>query len=379
MLTILLAGILAEAMPRFEIDTGDGTLENVASINVDGLPNIVSLRQVGVPTPDWPTASCIMLANGDCVAGSFGRGSALAIEFTPCGMETAMPWKVPLTVLRAVWFVPRPGDLPRSPERYDWLPEGKHDAILTTHRDTFSGVVQGLTANPSAVRLKEKSIPLDRVACIVLDPALARLRLPKGAFYRLILRNGSRLSVASISRSDNGLSVETLFRGKATIAWNEIVELRVMQGRANYLSALKPTTVELRPYTGIRWDPQANQSVKQQPLQRERNGQIEVCDLGLGTHSGTTLNYALDGTYQRFQAGVGLDPATGRRGSVTITIRVDDKPVSLPALRKLTFADGVVDVDVDVRNAKRLTLRIDFGEGGDIQDDVNWYNARLVK
>ena len=238
---------------------------------------------------------------------------------------------------------------------------------------------------PPAVRIKDaarqnvESITLEQVACIVLDPALARLRLPKDAYYQLILKNGSRLCIQSMTRSDSGLSIETLFRAKATITWDQIVELKVRQGRADALAEQRPTNVEITPYTSILWDWRANETVKRQPMRLERDGQTEVCDVGLGTHSGTTLRYTLDGEYQRFQAGVGLDAATGRRGSVAITIRVDDKVVSLPKLKKMTFADGVVDVDVDLNNAKTLTLTIGFGEGGDVQDDVNWYNARLIR
>jgi hypothetical protein len=45
----------------------------------------------------------------------------------------------------------------------------------------------------------------------------------------------------------------------------------------------------------------------------------------------------------------------------------------------LTFANGPRVVRVDVSAVRELTLIVEFGAGGDVQDHVNWADARLVK
>ena len=56
---------------------------------------------------------------------------------------------------------------------------------------------------------------------------------------------------------------------------------------------------------------------------------------------------------------------------------VDGKEVSLPDLKSLA-AGSAVRVMVDVRDAKELTLVVDFGPTGDVQADVNWGEARFI-
>jgi hypothetical protein len=74
-----------------------------------------------------------------------------------------------------------------------------------------------------------------------------------------------------------------------------------------------------------------------------------------------------------------LDAATGKRGAVDVTVLVDGKPQKLDGLIGLTLAGGVKGLSVDVTKAKELTILIDFGAGGDVQDDVTFADARLVE
>ena len=102
----------------------------------------------------------------------------------------------------------------------------------------------------------------------------------------------------------------------------------------------------------------------------------QTFDKGLGTHPRTTLVYDLGGKYRRFEALVGLDPVTGRRGAVEVRVLVDGRDVLSTALTAGTEPKAVA---VDVAKAKELTLVVDYGPGGDVQDDVNWADARLIE
>ena len=41
--------------------------------------------------------------------------------------------------------------------------------------------------------------------------------------------------------------------------------------------------------------------------------------------------------------------------------------------------DGAVPVRADITGARELTLAVEFGRGGDVQDHVDWVDARLIK
>jgi hypothetical protein len=47
--------------------------------------------------------------------------------------------------------------------------------------------------------------------------------------------------------------------------------------------------------------------------------------------------------------------------------------------RELTRRDGALPIDLSLEGVRELVLEVDFGRGGDVQDVVNWVEARLIK
>ena len=46
---------------------------------------------------------------------------------------------------------------------------------------------------------------------------------------------------------------------------------------------------------------------------------------------------------------------------------------------ELTAKNGPVRLQADVSGVKELTLEVDVGRGGNVQDHVNWAEARVIK
>lgn len=97
---------------------------------------------------------------------------------------------------------------------------------------------------------------------------------------------------------------------------------------------------------------------------------------GLGVHSYSRLEYALEAGYDRFVSEVGLDDETWGGGSVEFRVWGDGE---------LLYSSGVVygnqpilEVDVPIRGVERLVLEVlDAGDGNGL-DHANWADARLV-
>ena len=102
-------------------------------------------------------------------------------------------------------------------------------------------------------------------------------------------------------------------------------------------------------------------------------------DKGLGLHAAARVTYDLTGHYRRFEALVGLDEDTARRGQVRVRVLVDGKEQKLARQGKLDARGRPLRVRVDVRGARALTLVVAFDRFGDVQAHVNWADARLVK
>ena len=83
--------------------------------------------------------------------------------------------------------------------------------------------------------------------------------------------------------------------------------------------------------------------------------------------------------FRHFEALVGLDEQDGAGGSVRVRVLGDGKPLDLGTARAVTAKGGPLAVRVPVAGVKELTLEVEFGDNGDVQDVVNWVDARLVR
>ena len=108
-----------------------------------------------------------------------------------------------------------------------------------------------------------------------------------------------------------------------------------------------------------------------------------IFDKGLGCGANTVMVFRLDGQYERFKSVVGIAhemaDATGPKPSAFLTVHVDGMPKF--ASGPISASTAPQEVDVDVRNARVLMLRVscnwdDRGDGR--HDHADWADARLA-
>ena len=397
---LLLTLALVQPVPRGEksfvaVGAGDDSpVGRLRQIHDDGsvhlttpegdrtVADFVSLRDPDTPLPEFPRGPVIITTTGDRVAGRVLGGDGEALRFQPAFAKAE--WQVPVAAVRVAWFAPMPADTPFDPARYPWL-EGnvRRDIFWYRNSDRVPGTFTGFAPGDTELRFKaetgeSRTAGSEQLAAVAFNPALATARRPKGRHYHLILRDGSRLDVTGPTVKGEKLAARTLFNQPVEIAITDIVGVDVIGGKATPLSALKPVKVEQAGFLGPAWAWQRDRSVRGRPLRLLTDRGVETFDHGIGTHPRTVLTYDLGGKYRRFEAVVGLDPESGKRGAAVVLIGVDGKEQSLPELLKLT-AGTAVPVRVNVEGAKQLTLAVDFGQTAGVQADVNWAEARLVE
>jgi NPCBM/NEW2 domain len=390
-----LAAGAAFAQPTFTAQSADGTaatgplteLGKDWSVKLGGdkpatvaAGDLVCLRRPDVPLPPLPSQEQLVFFNGDRVPGHLLKLADERVTFQPpAELGADKEVSVPVAALSLLWLAtPEGADHPDQVRRR--LAGGKRarDTVVLRNNDAVEGIVTALDADNVSVEVEKKqvSVARERVAAIAFSTDLATPLRPKGAFARLVLASGCRVSLSSAACADGKtLTGTTLFRSAVRIPLGEVVALAVFQGRAVYLSDLKPRKVEQVPFLGVTWPFVADGSVAGRDL---RTGG-DAYDKGLGTHSECRLTYDVSAGYDRFEARVGLDDATGKEGSVRVKVLVDGKPQDLGADRELTARNGPWDVRVPVKGAKELTLVVEFGARGDVGDHVDWADARLVK
>ena len=184
-----------------------------------------------------------------------------------------------------------------------------------------------------------------------------------------------RLALTSLQIREDELAGTTLFGATVQVPLSQLVGLSIYQGRAVYLSDLQPRHYEHTPYLDVRWPFGRDASVAGHDMRLAGS----TYDKGIGLHSESRLTYDLNGRYQWFESLVGLDEQTGRQGSVLIEVLVDGKRQELGNVKELTGQAPTRAVRVNVAGAKELTLVVKFGRFADVEDHVDWADARLIK
>lgn len=341
---------------------------------------LVGLRKSGTARPPLPSGAQLITAAGDRVPGAVGGGDAKVLRFTPASGGEA--WSLALVgPIAAVWLKPPPADTPTDPAKYAWLAgTPARDVLLYRNGDAVRGTLlaftdDGVKFTPDGGAAKE--VARKDLAAIGFNPQFVRPRRPKGPYANLVLSNGTRLAVSEIKLDGPTLVCKAVSGPAVDVPLTDLVALDVLGGSATYLSDLKPKAAETRGFLGDGWAWTPDRTVRGRPLRLLIDDAENTFDKGLGTHPKTTLTYDLAGKWSRFEAVVGLDAATGKRGRAEVSVRADGKEIPLPELKALK-AGNAIPINVAVRGAKELTLVIDFGPTGDVQADVNWGNARLT-
>ena len=122
------------------------------------------------------------------------------------------------------------------------------------------------------------------------------------------------------------------------------------------------------------WDyPKVNASMNDKPLTIAG----QTFKYGLGTHSVGLIKIDLKGKAQRFQAFVGLDDdATGHNGSVLFSVLADQKEVFRSPV--MVFGTKAIQVDVNLKGVKQLSLIIEDGGDGISYDHADWAEAFIL-
>ncbi len=346
--------------------------------------HLIDLCRAEVRSPMWPVTSQVVLANGDRLPliATLG-GDAATTKFTVSLAKdgTSQSINLPLTAISGVWFAEATSeDLLNRP----WFDLSKKlDALRLRNGDVLRGTFERFS-DTGAVLFQPigekvtKTFEVANLHALAIEPSLTRVRKPKTAYSKVVLMNGARISVTGLSLKA-GIWQGTLLTGaKVSYPLDELYRVDVELGVAVSLTELKPKTTKFDPYGSLTWPVQTNRNAKGECLVLKTIRGEETFDSGLGLHSKTTLTYDLAGKYTRFEALLGLDANTGQKGHVEVSFLIDGVVQKWNEKNDLTYLGGVKPVFLDVSKAKELTLIVDYGQRGDIQDDVNIVHPKLV-
>ncbi len=357
--------------------TADGAVQLGAGPAIAGA-EVVAIHRQGLPPPLFPQrVPHVRLANGDRIPGRLIGITGDKLHLL-ADIGTSQEIDVPMSAVSAVWLTDSAAAWAATPAGARMLAEKRRtDVVQMTNGDTVTGTIAGWAAD-GPLRLdadgREVSLPRARVQSLMFSTELARVAKPRSAYWLLVLVNGARLSVKTAELVGEELRATTLTGAEVRIPLRALAAINVYHGRAVYLSDLKPQLYQHTRYLGVEWPLAVDRSVSGGDLQLGGG----TYDKGLGMHSRSRVTYPLPAGVLRFEAVVGLDDLTGRSGAVLIDVLTDGKSL-FPAPPVLAGTDPPRSLRLTLpQGAHVLMLVVDYGRGGDVQDQVDWADARVI-
>lgn len=288
------------------------------------------------------------------------------------------------------------------------LPTGD-DQVLLEGGEALSGT---LLSVPPAGRFAEKLNKQELAAAEVFTLQVPRTEKPlqiaankvlavrfgsaevtkpaKQAFTRVGFRDGSWLVASKFETARTAFQIHFPGGGKLTANnafgdgsaewfWKQVSLLQPISDRCVYVSDLPPLGYKHLPFISGEWKFGSDQNVLGGQLRTREQVHLK----GLGMFPASRLAYTLDGKYRRLQGTLAIDDRAGLQGSVTFRVLLEDASGQWATSYESPIIRGgdmqPVELSLDVKNAQRIAILVDFADRGDQCDYADWLDLRLLK
>ncbi len=301
----------------------------------------------------------------------FAEKVSLASErctFTVGGREIVLP----IDVVRAIRLDPK-----AVHEPFDAVlanPAAEEDTIFFRAEDRSLVSATGLTEKFGADKLEfdfegaARSIDRDLVWGIVFAGTATTANVSPATVTTL---DGASLP-GKVTAADAEKLTLAMGKGDISLPWSLIARVDFRSSRVSYLSDLKPVAQEQTPLVTAPLPSKPDKNVLGNPL---RLGN-ETFEKGWGTHAHCRLVFDAGDGYDLLLATVGHDPSTRGRGDCLIVVQGDGQELFS---QRLKGSDAPLDLRVNVKGMKKVTLLVEPGEDLDLADLVNWCDLRFLR
>jgi hypothetical protein len=259
---------------------------------------------------------------------------------------------------------------------------------------TIEGVVGGISNEEVSFTVDEQTRKVQRErlqGVYFFQPTLEDFAAP---FCQAILTDGSKINVRRIDIEESAISVTSVCGAEFKMTSASIAEFNFASSRAVFLSDLEPTSNDwvpliahsmivkkLKPFRL----PRRNRSMRDEPLSlvldkefRQLATAQQVFSNGFSIGGGGKLAFTLNGQFKTLTGLVGFDPEADASGVVRFVIQVDGKAKVDERLENATL-NQPIDIDIDVTNAKRLVIKVDYEDGRNVGDQIHFVDPKLSR
>ena len=330
------------------------------------------------PTTVPAKNTLVLLANGDRLYLDVDTVTEDELTGSWPMLNQSASVSIPLETVQAIIFqVPARTESLTKLVRYISSRATETDLVQLLNGDRVEGEFQSLNSDGLLLEsaVGETQIKLSDIRVLAMNPDLVSFPKQTGRRSLIQLVDGSTVTVRKVASSDRELTAEFASGGKVAFPLKSLRQMRFQGGRIVHLTDLTPKSVGGSTFLG-------------RPIKSIKNNRNVVggilslrntdYPLGVGTQSGSRIEYVLDQEFESFHAMMGIDDIAKGHGSVIFRVSVDAQVVFKS--KSLTGRSPTASTDrIDIEEAKRLTLEVDFDQRGDILDYANWCDAFLVR
>ncbi len=251
------------------------------------------------------------------------------------------------------------------------------DLVTLTNGDTVAGIVVGLTPEMVLVQRGDATVKpaMETVRSILFATAPGSTTAAvEGRAFRVGLTDGSSLRAESLKWSGQTMRL-TLPGGEGyDLDISAVEQIEQLNGPVLWLSSRVPAeSVQTPWFSSIAWPAKVDRSVSGRAIRADGR----TVRHGIGVHAYSRLSWNIEPGWKAFGTQYAVEDRSLALADMTVRIKLDGKVVHEQAHVK---ADGVYPpVVVRLDGATKLTLEVDYGQGNDTQDRLNWIAPALLR
>jgi len=258
----------------------------------------------------------------------------------------------------------------------------KQDVVALANGDSVAGIVADCTADKISVQTDAgvTDVPMASVSKVLFAAVGGARTTTAAPGYRVKLTDGSAIRSAHATFTGDQLTITLDGKPprKISLRLSDVISIEQLNGPISWLSSRTPSESVQVPYFGgaSTWPARFDAAVDGGPL---RFGS-QTFDHGIGVHAYSRLVLAVDPGWVAFRTQYAIDSrrdASRPLADVTVRVKLDDRVVHEQSHVRAGALSPVVSVDLN--GAKTLTLEVDYGDGGDTQDHLNWIEPALLR
>ncbi len=250
------------------------------------------------------------------------------------------------------------------------------DLIGLQNGDSISG--EFLQLVDQSIRLDtrtgQREVPIENVHLLRFNSELlSQVPIPDTPAALLQFRDGTILTGSGLRPVESGrLSFQAAAGPTIELSGPDLFAIQVLNPKAGYLSQTPSVKQQLTPFMNGTPAVRMNQNIRGGPLSHRGVRHVR----GIGTTSRSELIWDIPQDAATFHSQIGLDD-TATSGAAVFVVTLDgDVVYRSPIVRA---ADGLLDIPpISVAGHERISLVVDYGPRGDIQDVASWIQPVFV-